>query len=52
MLTCRKAALASRASAESVAMETRAVGVPAVGVVAGERLGVEVIALKSSGGVP
>jgi len=50
-LTCRKAALASNASADSAAMETRAVGVPVVGVAAGERRGVEVRE-NSSGGVP
>lgn len=51
VLTCRKAALASSASADSVAMETRAVGVPVVGMAAGERRGVEVRE-NSSGGVP
>lgn len=50
-LTCRKAALASNASADSVAMETSAVGVPEVGMAAGERRGVEVRE-NSSGGVP
>lgn len=48
--TCRIAALASNASAESVAIETRAVGVPVAGMAAGERRGVDVI--NSSGGVP
>lgn len=51
MLTCRKAAFASIASAESEAMETSAVGVPVVGVAAGERRGVEV-SENSSGDVP
>ena len=51
LLTCRKAALASKASVESVVMETSAVGVPEVGMAAGERPGVEVRE-KSSGGVP
>ena len=50
-LTCRKAALASSASADSAAMEMSAVGVPVVGVAAGERRGVEVRE-NSSGGVP
>lgn len=50
-LTCLKAALASNASADSVAMETSAVGVPAVGMAAGERRGVDVRE-NSSGGVP
>lgn len=49
--TCRKAALASNASADSVAIETSAVGVPAAGIAAGERRGVEV-SENSSGGVP
>lgn len=51
MLTCRKAALASNASADSAAMETRVVGVPAVGVAAGDRRGVEVRE-NSSAGIP
>lgn len=51
VLTCLKAALASNASADSVAMETRAVGAPVVGVVAGERRGVEVREI-SSGDAP
>lgn len=50
-LTCRKAALASNASADSVAIETSAVGVPVVGMAAGERRGVDVRE-NSSGGVP
>ena len=50
-LASRKAALASSTSADSVAMETSAVGVPVVGVGAGERRGVEVRE-KSSGVVP
>lgn len=50
-LTCLKAALASTASAVSVAIETSAVGVPAVGMAAGERRGVEVRE-NSSGGAP
>lgn len=50
-LTCRKAALASNASADSVAIETSAVGVPVVGTAAGERRGVDVRE-NSSGGVP
>lgn len=49
-LTCLKAALASKASADSVAMETSAVGVPAVGMAAGERRGVEVRENSSGGG--
>lgn len=50
-LTCLKAALASTASDVSVAIETSAVGVPAVGMAAGERRGVEVRE-NSSGGAP
>ena len=50
-LTCRKAALASNASVDSVAMETSAVGVPAAGMDEGERRGVEVRE-NSSGGAP
>lgn len=49
--TCLRAAFASRASAESVAMETSAVGVPAAGIAAGGRRGVEVRE-SSSGGAP
>lgn len=49
-LTCLSAALASTASADSVAIDTRAVGVPVVGVVAGERRGVEVKENSSGGG--
>lgn len=43
--------MASTASVDSVPMETSAVGVPVVGVAAGERRGVDVIE-NSSGGVP
>lgn len=50
-LTCCKAALAPKASADSAAIETSAVGAPVVGMVADERRGVEVRA-NSSGGVP
>lgn len=49
--TCLRAALASSASAESVAMETSAVGVPVAGMAAGRRRGVEVKE-SSSGGAP
>lgn len=50
-LTCLRAAFASRASAESVAMETSAVGVEAAGIAVGGRRGVPVRE-SSSGGVP
>lgn len=48
-VTCRKAALASSASADSAAMETRAAEVPLVGVAACDRRGVEVRENSSAG---
>lgn len=50
-LTCCKAALASKASEDSFPMDTREVGVPAVGMAAGEHRGVEV-RVNSSGCAP
>lgn len=49
--TCFRAALASTDSVDSIAVATSPVGVPAVGVTAGERRGVEV-SISSSLPVP